>query len=328
MLDHTGTTSNRTANRIETPENTKYAINLNGKSVTLSKEQSNANGVEKESALVTNLKKSYLTIYNNNGNSVGKDANFADLQYSDKWRNKNRRLQTNIEISESTLNIVGSGSTDTNLSNGGINFYGPLASDTNLNNGEYRQGSINLIGTGGTINLDGQVSLQGVVGVSSWSISGAKTLSGVIETKINLLNNANINTSSLGSSTSGQCEDKADNAIAHGIYIDANNCGGEISISLNGNSSIITECVGSNSPTYISAGIRIENFSGTLIININNSSIKATRGYGIYLNNCSNASISYTGESSISGDKGDIYIKSSTAVINNTTYTTDGVISL
>lgn len=68
LLDHTGSNSTMTSNRIETPDNTKYAINLNGKSVTLSKIQNNGNGVENESALVTNLNaNSYLTIYNNNG---------------------------------------------------------------------------------------------------------------------------------------------------------------------------------------------------------------------------------------------------------------------
>ena len=90
MLDHTGSSSTMTSNRIETPNGTKYAINLNGKSVTLSKIQNNGNGVENESALVTNLNEnSYLTIYNNNGLEFGQRAKFADLQYNSGWRNEN-----------------------------------------------------------------------------------------------------------------------------------------------------------------------------------------------------------------------------------------------
>lgn len=319
MLDHTGSSSTMYSNRIETPDGTKYAINLNGKSVTLSKIQNNGNGVDNESALVTNLNaKSYLTIYNNNGLEFGQRSKFADLQYNSGWRNENRRLQTNIELSnDSTLNIVGDGATD-RISNAGIIFYGPLATDINVKNDEYRQGSINLKYTGGNINLDGNVSVRGVVGISSWSTSGASTLSGKVESRINIKNGAEINTSSTESYKETQCESAADHATAHGIYIKGNNkCNSDsnITISLTGGSSIKTTCVGNND----SAGIRIEDFTGSVRINIEDSSyINATNGYEIYISNCSNVTIVYSGNFSVDGTKGDIYIKNST--VNNTYY--------
>ena len=320
MLDHTGSSSTMTSNRIETPNGTKYAINLNGKSVTLSKIQNNGNGVENESALVTNLNEnSYLTIYNNNGLEFGQRAKFADLQYNSGWRNENRRLQTNIELSKSTLNIVGDGATD-NISNAGIIFYGPLATDINVNSGEYRQGSINLKDTGGIINLDGNVSVRGVVGISSWTIYGANTLSGKVETTINIKERAEINTSSTDSYEGKQCESAEDQATAHGIYIKGNMCNSDSSITifLTGGSSIKTACVGNKD----SAGIRIENVSGTLKITLDGSSINATNGYGIYLNNCSNVEIELKNGSSITGTKGALSFTGS-----NVSLKVDGVTS-
>ena len=319
MLDHTGSSSTMTSNRIETPDGTKYAINLNGKSVTLSKIQNNGNGVNNESALVTNLNaKSYLTIYNNNGLEFGQRSKFADLQYNSGWRNENRRLQTNIELSnDSTLNIVGDGATD-RISNAGIIFYGPLATDINVKKDDYRQGSINLKYTGGNINLDGNVSVRGVVGISSWSTSGTSTLSGKVESTINIKNGAEINTSSTESYEGTQCESAADQATAHGIYIKGNNkCNSDsnIKILLTGGSSIKTTCVGNND----SAGIRIEDFTGSVRIDIEDSSyINATNGYGIYISNCSNVTIVYSGNFSVDGTKGDIFINNST--VNNTYY--------
>ena len=74
-------------------------------------------------------------------------------------------------------------------------------------------------------------------------------------------------------------------------------------------------------------GIYITDCSGDIRITLESGTIMGSN-YGIYLKNCTNASITYTGESSISGDNGDVFIESSTAVINNTRYTTDGAISL
>ena len=246
----------------------------------------------------------------------GQRAKFADLQYNSGWRNESRRLQTNIELSKTTLNIVGDGATD-NISNAGIIFYGPLATDINVNSGEYRQGSINLKDTGGIINLDGNVSVRGVVGISSWTIYGANTLSGTVKTTINIKEGAEINTSSTDSYEGKQCESAKDQATAHGIYIKGNNCNSDSSITifLTGGSSIKTTCVGNKD----SAGIRIEDFSGSVTINIEDSScINATNGYGIYIKDYSNVTINHTGTGSIYGDKGSVYVYKSK--VNEITY--------
>ena len=68
-----------------------------------------------------------------------------------------------------------------------------------------------------------------------------------------------------------------------------------------------------------SAGIRIEDFTGSVRIDIEDSSyINATNGYGIYISNCSNVTIVYSGNFSVDGTKGDIFINNST--VNNTYY--------
>ncbi|MGN1218019.1 MAG: hypothetical protein ACI4TD_08580, partial [Phocaeicola sp.] len=211
-------------------------------------------------------------------------------------------------MSNSTLNIVGDGATD-NISNAGIIFYGPLATDINVNRGEYRQGSINLKDTGGTINLDGNVSVRGIVGISSWTIHGARvsTLSGTVYTTINLKEGAEINTSSTASYEGKLCESAEDQATAHGIYLKGEGCNSDSSITINltGGSSIKTACVGNNA----SAGIRIEDFPGSVTINIEDSSyINATNGYGIYIKGCSNVTITHNGTGSITGNKGNIYV--------------------
>ena len=105
--------------------------------------------------------------------------------------------------------------------------------------------------------------------------------------------------------------------MGYGIKID--NYKGSINITLDKSAKINSE------DGY---GIYITNCSGDIRITLQSGSTIMGSNYGIYLKNCTNASITYTGESSISGDNGDVFIESSTAVINNTRYTTDGAISL
>ena len=309
--------------RLNIPTGTKFAMNLNGTNVYLSKLQNNGSDSESESAMIADLKSnSFMTIYNNS--STAKSASFAILLDTSANKNKvyHKRLQSNIQVDNSTLNIVGEGSQD-NISNAGITFFGPRAIDINVPDGYKRQGSINLIGVGGTINLDGNVSVQGVYGISSWSITGAKTLIGSttdpIKTQINLLHGANISTNSDDSAvkdnkgTVVHCESAEDRAFAHGIYLDGNKSVGSIEITLSGKSSINTTC--SSNPSGISAGIRIENFTGTLKITLDGSSINATNGYGIYLNNCSNVEIELLNGASINGDRGALSYSDSTVTL-------------
>ena len=309
--------------RLNVPENKeiRFALNLNGTVIYLSKLQNNGNA-QNESALVADLtSNSFMTIYNNN--TSGNSATFAILAEGTKDKIVNRRLQSNILVNASQLNVVGKNATDP-ISNGDIVIIGPEDSHTNLLSGEYRQGAINLEGGGGTINLDGNVKVNGLYGISSWHVQSTTTtttketsLSGNQNINITLRNGASIDTVST-SASEVQTSDKHNNikytdfASAHGIYIygdSTNNPEETINITLDG-ASITTTSAGIKT----SAGIRIENFSGKVTINITNSKITATNGYAMYFSNCPDVTINYKGNNIISGTKGNI---SGTVKTNN-----------
>ena len=309
--------------RLNVPENKeiRFALNLNGTVIYLSKLQNNGNA-QYESALVADLTSdSFMTIYNNN--TSGNSATFAILAEGTKDKIVDRRLQSNILVNASQLNVVGENATDP-ISNGDIVLIGPEDSHTNLLSGEYRQGAINLEGGGGTINLDGNVKVNGLCGISSWHVQSTTTtttketsLSGNQNINITLRNGASIDTVSTSASevqTSEKNNKKVytDFASAHGIYIygdSTNNPEETINITLDG-ASITTTSAGN----VVSAGIRIENFSGKVTINITNSKITATNGYAMYFSNCPDVTINYKGNNIISGTKGNI---SGTVKTNN-----------
>ena len=308
--------------RLNVPQNKeiRFALNLNGTVIYLSKLQNNGNA-QYESALVADLTSdSFMTIYNNN--TSGNSATFAILAEGTKDKIVNRRLQSNILVNASQLNVVGENATDP-ISNGDIVLIGPEDSHTNLLSREYRQGAINLEGGGGTINLDGNVKVNGLCGISSWHVQSTTTtttketsLSGNQNINITLRNGASIDTVST-SASEVQTSDKnkikyTDFASAHGIYIygdSTNNPKETINITLDG-ASITTTSAGN----VVSAGIRIENFSGKVTINITNSKITATNGYAMYFSNCPDVTINYKGNNIISGTKGNI---SGTVKTNN-----------
>ncbi len=319
-LGHSASSS--TSSRLNVPASVKFAMNLDGTKVYLSKIQSNGTGSQNESALVADLTSgAFMTIYNNN--TLGNSATFAILAEGSKHKIVDRRLQSNILVNASQLNIVGKNATDP-ISNGDIVIIGPEDSHTNLLSNEYRQGAINLEGTGGTINLDGNVKVNGLYGISSWHVQSTTTtttketsLSGNQNINITLRNGASIDTVST-SASEVQISDKHNNtkytdfASAHGIYIYGDSTtppGGTINITLDG-ATIKTDSAGN----VVSAGIRIENFSGKVTINITNSKITATNGYAMYFSNCPDVTINYKGNNIISGTKGNI---SGTVKTNN-----------
>ena len=279
-------------------------MNLNGTVIYLSKLQNNGNA-QYESALVADLTSdSFMTIYNNN--TSGNSATFAILAEGTKSKIVDRRLQSNIFVNASQLNVVGKNATDP-ISNGDIVLIGPEDSHTNLLSGEYRQGAINLEGGGGTINLDGNVKVNGLCGISSWHVQSTTTtttketsLSGNQNINITLSNGASIETTS-----DSVCENALDKGSAHGIYIygdSTNNPEETINITLDG-ATITTN----SAKKVVSAGIRIENFSGQVTINITNSTIDAKNGYAMYFSNCPNVTINYKGTNKISGTEGKFF---------------------
>ena len=292
-----------TSQRITSPDTgTKSAINLSGTNLLMTKLNGNTG---EESALVTTLNKDvYLTIFNNasiirnsstaynESNLPTRTATFAILQDQNSNHTRNRRLQTNIDINGATLNVVGKGSDD-KISDAGINFTGPDISHTNVHDGEKRQGAVNFIGKGGKVVFDGDVTVSGIAGASSWSTSLTKqgnnyttapTLSGELSTSVKLLNGARIE--AISDSTS---EKAPEQNYAYGIcLLCKNTTGGKLSITLKGRdnnnkSKIYTTASGGNT----SAGIMISDFSGTVDITLSYAEINATKGSGICLKNCS-----------------------------------------
>ena len=314
------TSSNLKSPRLNVPAEAIFAMNLNGTDVYLAKieQSSNATGIS-ESALVADLTSgAFMTIYNNN--TSGNSATFAKLEEVTQGQIKNRRLNSNIIVNCSQLNIVGKNASEA-ISNGGIIVIGHESKHTNFQTkvNEFRQGAINLEGqinesdpvdTNGTIILDGDVKVNGLIGISSWHVKSNSTTK---ETSIAGQQNINITLkegASIDTTSDSNCENAQDKGSAHGIYIYGDGTtDGTINITLDG-ASITTNSAGK----VVSAGIRIENFSGKVTINITNSKITATNGYAMYFSNCPNVTINYKGTNNISGTKGNI---SGTVTTNN-----------
>lgn len=310
-LGHTTTSSDSTnSNRIVTPEEgTSFGINMQGTNVivTIGDDGVNAN---KENTTIIELKNNVsMTLYNHSSSGTDATWGLVEVYYTSIFgKQYYRRYQCNTSLNGGTLNVVGSHTNDDSISNGKIVFQGPLASDNTVDgtlNSFYKQGAINISSgkvyddngnkiyesTNGTINLDGNVDVIGVTGISSWEVANETTsINGTLNLNINILNGASIKAE--GDSTD----------ISEGIYIKGNSQSGTINILLdNGH----INAYGSSSSEE--AGIRIDNFSGIINVVLNNgSTIESENGYGIVLNNCTGTTVNITKDSSsmISGKLG------------------------
>lgn len=301
ILGHTkGSTSSTT--RIKPPENADFGLNLNGTNVSLTVQNKislrpSESYYHESSAIIELCPNTSMTLYNNNGKPTGVDAGWAYI-------NGTRRFDANTLLKGGTMNIVGSGASD-NISNAKVYFVG----STNENNtiGEHvsaefsKQGAINIYsGTvkdnngknytslGGNIILDGNVEVQAVTGISTWETRNINelydsTIDGALKTNIKIMHGATI--TATGGNINGIYPD-----IATGIYILGNGKNGSIEIVLdNGH---INASGSPNTNTSFStitkeAGIRIDNFKGTINITLKNgSNISSTNGCGIFLNDC------------------------------------------
>lgn len=312
-LGHTEGSTSRTT-RIKPPENADFGLNLNGTNVSLTVQSKislrpSESYYHESSAIIELCPNTSMTLYNNNGKPSGVDAGWAYI-------NGTRRFDANTLLKGGTMNIVGSGASD-NISNAKVYFVG----STNQNNTTIdqlspefsKQGAINIYsGTvednngknytslGGNIILDGKVEVQAVTGISTWDTTNTKdnndnyvyatTIQGNLETTIRIMHEAKI--SATGGNNNILYPD-----TATGIYILGNSQTGKINIILdNGHINA------SGSPGSEEAGIRIENFNGTIEIELKNgSSISSTEGTGIKLIGCPNIIITKDSTSSISG---------------------------
>ena len=312
-LGHTEGSTSRTT-RIKPPENADFGLNLNGTNVSLTVQSKislrpSESYYHESSAIIELCPNTSMTLYNNNGKPTGVDAAWAYIAGT-------RRFDANTLLKGGTMNIVGSGASD-NISNAKVYFVG----STNQNNTTIdqlspefsKQGAINIYsGTvednngknytslGGNIILDGKVEVQAVTGISTWDTTNTKdnndnyvyatTIQGNLETTIRIMHEAKI--SATGGNNNILYPD-----TATGIYILGNSQTGKINIILdNGHINA------SGSPGSEEAGIRIENFNGTIEIELKNgSSISSTEGTGIKLIACPNIKITKDSTSSISG---------------------------
>lgn len=301
-LGHTNPNNEKSERIIIDPNGAEFGINLKGTDVTLTT-LSNIDRFTESSAIVVLKPNSNMTLYNYATES--KDATWAFMEETRIiLSSEARRFEANTLIKGGTLNIVGNNS-PSGISNAKVFFRGPVAtdSDTNLSLTELdhttvKQGAINLYSPGGVINLDGDVQLDAAVGISSWTTSKTNneytsTITGDLNCQITIQNGASI--VAVGDmQQSSRLKD-----TAHGIYIlgKKNNTNtGSIKIVLD-NGHISASLSGSEE-----CGIRIENFNGTIEIELKNgSSISSKEGTGIKLIGCPNIIITKDSTSSISG---------------------------
>lgn len=300
-LGHTDSNDERSERIVIDTNGAEFGINLKGTNVTLTT-LSDRNRFTESSAIVVLKPNSNMTLYNYA--TVSKDATWAFMKKTNFYiRSEVRRFEANTLIKGGTLNIVGNNS-PSGISNAKVFFMGPVATDsdtalslTELDNTTVKQGAINLYSPGGVINLDGDVQLDAAVGISSWTTSktdGAytSTIDGDLNCQITIQNGASI--VAVGDNKSSKWKD-----TAHGIYILGNinnKKTGSIKIVLD-NGHISASSSGSEE-----CGIRIENFNGTIEIELKNgSSISSTEGTGIKLIGCPNIIITKDSTSSISG---------------------------
>ena len=300
-LGHTDSTNNKSERIVIGKNGAEFGINLKGTDVTLTT-LSDAYRFSESSAIVVLEPNSNMTLYNYA--TVSKDATWALMKKTNFYiRSEVRRFEANTLIKGGTLNIVGNNS-PSGISNAKVFFMGPVATDsdtalslTEVDNTTVKQGAINLYSPGGIVNLDGDVQVDAAVGISSWTTSktdGAytSTIDGDLNCQITIQNGASI--VAVGDNKSSKWKD-----TAHGIYILGNinnKKTGSIKIVLD-NGHISASSSGSEE-----CGIRIENFNGTIEIELKNgSSISSTEGTGIKLIGCPNIIITKDSTSSISG---------------------------
>ncbi|MGN1189068.1 MAG: hypothetical protein ACI4SL_01590, partial [Candidatus Ornithospirochaeta sp.] len=311
-LGHTTTSSDSTnSNRIVTPASgTSFGINMQGTDVVVTIGDEGVDASKENTTIIELKEKVTMTLYNYASSSKDATWGLVEVYYTAPWpwdTKYYRRYQCNTSLVGGTLNVVGSYSSDfgiNSISNGAIIFRGPVASDNVVDsiNGFYKQGAINITSglstdsagnaytsTGGNVVLDGNVSVIGATGISSWEVSRKNSsINGYLDTTIKIINGASINATG------------DDNDNASGIYVMGNSQGGTINIILD-NGTISAS--GSTGSSAIEAGIRIEKFTGTINIELKNgSTINSTKGYGIYLVDCTgDVTIKKDDSSTISG---------------------------
>lgn len=296
------------------PSGISFGINMNGTNVTLLTKT--PNDIEKyfnqeNTTIVQVPLDTEMTLFNYKAGDTSTKKNTWGLIPE---RGFKRRYHANANIAGGTLNIVGPTGKDNSISNIPIVFQGPAFDDNNTDDTGgidvyKKQGAINLYSPGGKVVLDGNVTVSGCMGITSWdkvkesSNGDDPTLTGKTDIQIYMKNGSSIN--AVGDKPYKYSNLYSD--IAYGIFLrydDSSEADSVLNIVLD-NSSILTSRDG-NQIDKNEAGIYIYNFSGQINISLKNGAKISTSGTAIKLYHC-------TGPVEITVEK-DCIVKSGTDI--------------
>ena len=266
-------TSNRILTPVPDPKTNvnAFAIDMNGTDVTVSSPV--VYDVPSKTVENTTIVQLNERITMNLFNSSADSASWG-VSHSSSWFKT--RTDANVKLNGGTLNVIGNGDSE-NISKGAIVFLGPTKNDSATTLIQ-KQGAVNMEGVGGKVVLDGEVTVKGLLGISSFaSGSTNSSLTGdpiyVDITAINSTIEAEATKKTFGLTQE----------TSYGIYLKCSNQGGTINIVLDG-ATITAKGSGEN---ISESGIRIDDFSGNINITIKNgSTISSEVGNGLYFSNC------------------------------------------
>ena len=260
------TTSNRILTPVPDPKTNEnaFAIDMNGTDVTVSSTDTLEN-----TTIIQLNERITMNLFNSSADSAS-----WGVSHSSSWFKT--RTDANVKLNGGTLNVIGNGDSE-NISKGAIEFLGPTKDDSATTLIQ-KQGAVNMEGVGGKVVLDGDVTVKGLLGISSFA-SGS-TNSSLTGDPIY------VDISAINSTIEAEAAKKLygyQQETSYGIYLKCSGNGGTINIVLDG--ATIT-AKGSGSKTSES-GIRIDDFTGNINITIKNgSTISSEVGNGLYFSKC------------------------------------------
>ncbi len=312
-LGGSGKTNNETR-IVEPAANANFGINMNGTNVLLSTYKPSGNidaaGNAENTTIVKLPETTTMTLFNYVKDGESDTAN--TWGYIDDSSFK-RRYHANANLCGGTLNVVGPKGKDNSISNIPIVFQGPSCYDSNTYNSAayntfYKQGTINVSNPGGNIVLDGNVTVAGHTGISSWEAKDSviSTIKNNTNTDIILKNGARID--SVGDYHTEEVGyifpvtvDYSDTAYGIKLVGDSSSSSsstGAIDISLDDGHISTSNADKNNVPNSKKkiltneTCIYIENFNGNITINLtNNSSLISESGTAIKIVNCAGSTV-------------------------------------
>ena len=319
---------NITSNRILTPvpdpdtNVNAFAIDMNGTDVTVSSPV--AYDLPSKTVENTTIVQLNERITMNLFNSSADSARWGVSKFP--WLSTRTRIDANVKLNGGTLNVIGNGDSE-NISKGAIEFLGPTKDDS-ITTAYQKQGAVNMEGVGGKVVLDGDVTVKGLLGISSFA-SGS-TNSALTGDPIY------VDITAIKSKIVAEAAKKLagyQQETSYGIYLKCSGNGGTINIVLDG-ATITAKGSGEN---ISESGIRIDDFSGNINITIKNgSTISSEVGNGLYFSKCTgeinitidntnnsitggNSALKTSGSSGITINKGGV-VKKISSSLNNTAF--------